>query len=1428
MPEEITQKLGFDASAAIKELARLRQELQNFKQSLQDVSGGLGKFSAAAAPAIKTFQALGTAATTAAAAIQSLAAAGGVRQAGAAVASSFDQARTAAQSAGAAATKAGADTVAASAKTAKAAKTSAKALKEVGEAGAAAGKTISISWKTIARVVQAQIIVRAVSTLIASFKEAREEAIQFSVAVAEAFTISGGALGSMDEMNERVRQLTLSLGATSGVVAEGVYQTLSNQVVDAADSLEFTAAAGRLAIATNSDLKDAVNALSSVMNSYGLDVTEVTRVSDVLFKTVELGRTRLNEFGATLGRLAPLTAALGISYQEMAAAVAAVTRKGVPTHTALTQILQVSQKLLRPTEGLQKLYEKWGVATGPEAIARFGGLAGVLSKMKDETAGNDAAFSDLLGRVRAIVGALNLTSDGASDLTDALSAMNNVSGETVTAMNQIRESTGRQAVEAWNNLGTEMLTVGKILAEITTPFAGALQFLITNTKSVIAVTAALGVGFLALKIQAAAGAAEMGILALSATGVKAAFLTILPVIALVAAALAAVEAGKLWADWADSATEHGKRISNAERALTAEHARNTQERVEATRKEFAEQSKFANQFFTELSQQYRKDVDEFETRADIIGKVLGNTLDNLMKKRADAMKIIRDAVLEADEAIKTSSERQMTAQAKLDDLQFKRKISRFSKERAARAIHRRAEKAAERAAQALAAAGADEEALAGARKLSQLAEIRATEDVSHQKTLGNIRGVKEAEDALEDIYKARITAEKSFQTARARLRDSAHRAELARIEEAGAAVEVLLKQLNKLADTGGKTSQQILEDSKQWFALLPEFAKNLKRAFTFDAFESLGLPEGLDKLKFGVARAVGGAKFDWSAAADRLRDTLASKKYEVAVTLIIEDEGFIEQVVASFGEIDPRADPGKRAAQQLETAQDIIKRTEEAARAQATSLDLIADKANTIRSSLNIDFLLTAIDKFWIAGVRRGPIETMAEYNERVREAVPELDALRGKVLELTNSLAESGKTGKNLTGEQIKSYEALFTEAQRLEKEGIVGKNALNNIKLSIDRVREMGTELKNIEELDESVSDIRAGAYETSLRLTGEQLEKTKEAVNTEKILHTKKSETSTALERSIEAQKRLNKSSEDGVTSIQNEVTAVESLGDAYKEAELAKDSFEITIMPDVAGRPGIEEEAAAPASDLAAQTEAARQLKAELLLIGTEFANVIDSASGLAAAVSAPLEPAIQLREAFTSISQAVAIISAAVPLVTSQLSGAIATTNALTSALYQSATAVNTITTAVGGMASSIRHATSAGNAMAASMNAAAAAAVRAAQACAAAARQCSGGRVGASNGGRFFANGGRGTDTIPAMLTPGEFVINAKSARNFFPQLQAINAGQNPAFREQGGQVTNIGDINVTVESGETPTQTVRDIANGLRRELRRKTVRLY
>ena len=94
--------------------------------------------------------------------------------------------------------------------------------------------------------------------------------------------------------------------------------------------------------------------------------------------------------------------------------------------------------------------------------------------------------------------------------------------------------------------------------------------------------------------------------------------------------------------------------------------------------------------------------------------------------------------------------------------------------------------------------------------------------------------------------------------------------------------------------------------------------------------------------------------------------------------------------------------------------------------------------------------------------------------------------------------------------------------------------------------------------------------------------------------------------------------------------------------------------------------------------------------------------------------------------------------------------------------------------------------------------------------------------------GRYLAAGGpAGTDVVPAWLSRGEFVMNAQATSQFASQLVAMNAGVQPTFRSEGGSVTTIGDVNVTVKGGDTGRQTARSIAAELRRELRRGTATL-
>ena len=100
-----------------------------------------------------------------------------------------------------------------------------------------------------------------------------------------------------------------------------------------------------------------------------------------------------------------------------------------------------------------------------------------------------------------------------------------------------------------------------------------------------------------------------------------------------------------------------------------------------------------------------------------------------------------------------------------------------------------------------------------------------------------------------------------------------------------------------------------------------------------------------------------------------------------------------------------------------------------------------------------------------------------------------------------------------------------------------------------------------------------------------------------------------------------------------------------------------------------------------------------------------------------------------------------------------------------------------------------------------------------------------------SGGGpQLRARGGQihGTDSVSALLSPGEFVVNAAASRKFYSQLINMNAQGLSGFA-RGGPVsqTTVGDINISMSSsGSTQTDGVA-IGNVLRREIRRGRIRL-
>jgi TP901 family phage tail tape measure protein len=338
---------------------------------------------------------------------------------------------------------------------------------------AAATKDLTVSFKTLFRVFQAQVFIRGFNAITSSIKEAITEAVKFRLRIAEIQSIGHDLGQTNDQLSDSVLRLSASLGKSAEDVAEGLYQVLSNQVVEASEAIGFLEKAQKLAIVTHGETKDAVNALSSVINSYGLSAGDAEHVTGTLFKTVELGRLRLADIANILGRVTPLTAEMGVKWEEAAAAIATMTRSGVKADTAVTQLRAVMQKIIKPTEDMKLQFREWGVKDGPDAIKTFGGLTGLLKKMAQETGGSSSEMAQYFRRVRAVVGVLGILNNDGETMVETLDEITKATNASVKAWDEYSATDAHKLTVAWQTLKVAAIDVGEALLPALTTAAEA-------------------------------------------------------------------------------------------------------------------------------------------------------------------------------------------------------------------------------------------------------------------------------------------------------------------------------------------------------------------------------------------------------------------------------------------------------------------------------------------------------------------------------------------------------------------------------------------------------------------------------------------------------------------------------------------------------------------------------------------------------------------------------------------------------------------------------------------------------------------------------------------------------------------------------------------------------------------------------------------
>ena len=312
--------------------------------------------------------------------------------------------------------------------------------------------------------------------IVGGFAISLKAAADFETSMREVNTMMGLSQQEFTDFSKEVQALASDLGVDAVESAQALYQAISAGVPKE-NVLDFLAIATKAAIGGATDTKTAVDGLTTVMNAFKLPMSDAQKVADIMFTTIKGGKTTFEELSASIFQVAPIAAASGVKFEEVAAALATMTKQGVPTSVATTQLRQAMVSLQKPTKEMNAVIKELGYESGQAMVDELG-LAETLNVLRNSTGGSNEMLMKMFGSVEAGAAVLSLTGDNAEMFATDLEAMANSSGAATDAFNEMEKSASRQMEALKSALKNIQISIGDILLPI-------LKSLVEKIKPVI-------------------------------------------------------------------------------------------------------------------------------------------------------------------------------------------------------------------------------------------------------------------------------------------------------------------------------------------------------------------------------------------------------------------------------------------------------------------------------------------------------------------------------------------------------------------------------------------------------------------------------------------------------------------------------------------------------------------------------------------------------------------------------------------------------------------------------------------------------------------------------------------------------------------------------------------------------------------------------
>lgn len=361
----------------------------------------------------------------------------------------------------------------------------AKQVESTGRFYASAGRNMQQFGKVMSRYVTLPILAATGASI--------KFAVDFEQKMANIQSIGKQTAVELGALGDELLAMSTDLSQTSASATElaDTFYFLQGSGFAGQEAMEILRVAAQGSQAGMSDLQSATDALVFSLNAYGVGADEARMFSDTLFRTVDLGIVGYEDLAGAIGLVTGQAAASGVSFVEMSAAIATISRTTKGASRVAREFNMFLTTMTKPTKALNKLFME---ATGETSawMLQNKGLAATLRVVADATGGSAEKINALFGNVRAGRAVMSLMRNDLGDFGEILEGVGDSAGATAAAAAINIDTTAaaftnlkNSAIAAGIKLATEYLPVITRLAERLIELADSIGELTEAQKTFI-------------------------------------------------------------------------------------------------------------------------------------------------------------------------------------------------------------------------------------------------------------------------------------------------------------------------------------------------------------------------------------------------------------------------------------------------------------------------------------------------------------------------------------------------------------------------------------------------------------------------------------------------------------------------------------------------------------------------------------------------------------------------------------------------------------------------------------------------------------------------------------------------------------------------------------------------------------------------------